>query len=42
MYGIFTYIWAIYGVNGGEYSKKPWSIWVWKSYGKRMNIYEDY
>ena len=20
MYGIFTYIWAIYGVNGGKYS----------------------
>ena len=28
MYGIFTYIWAIFGANVGKNIPAPWSIWV--------------
>ena len=34
MYGIFTYIWVIYGINVGKYSSTMIRIWV----GKLMTI----
>ena len=46
MYGIFTYIWVIYGVNVGKYSihgaygyiPAPWILWVFNPF-RLWNFY---
>ena len=39
MYGIFTYIWVMYGINGGKYSIHGWSGNVFYTKKPRYNNY---